>query len=80
MTPMKCPNGCDLTGNPIPEEHRSYYQEGATNFSRVIGNYDWYEDRTITWSCPDCGVVWTRLSSEKEPEFLQPIATKFSKE
>jgi hypothetical protein len=58
--PMSCPNNCDLTGDPIPEEHREYYSPETTNFSRVIGNYDWHKDRTVSWSCPDCEVVWDR--------------------
>jgi hypothetical protein len=63
-TPMSCPNNCDLTGDPIPDEHRDYYQEGSTHFSRAIGIYDWYKDRTVFWSCPDCKVTWDRFTKE----------------
>jgi hypothetical protein len=55
-----CPNGCDLTGKPIPEEHAGLFGEGVTHFSRALGRYDMERDRTVEWSCPDCGVVWPR--------------------
>lgn len=54
-----CPNGCDLTGAPIPEEHRHLYG-GKTHFSRRFGHYDMARDRTVSWSCPDCGITWPR--------------------
>lgn len=76
-TPMKCPNGCDLTGELIPGEYQDLYPPDVTNFSRVIGNYDWYEDRTISWLCPDCDIVWTRGGDDKEPPVLDNLVTKF---
>lgn len=82
MTPMQCPNGCDLTGPPIPEDHRELYYGGETHFSRVIGNYDWYEDRTVSWTCPDCETTWTRLppqEEEREPKFIQSLVTLFNR-
>jgi len=54
-----CPNGCDLRGDPIPEEHRHMYGD-VTHFSRMLGRYDLVLDRTVEWSCPDCGIVWPR--------------------
>lgn len=54
-----CPNGCDLTGKPIPERHRDMYG-GKTHFSRRIGLYDTARDRTTAWRCPDCGIEWPR--------------------
>jgi hypothetical protein len=36
------------------------YGEGTTHFSRMLGRYDPVLDRTVEWSCPDCGVVWPR--------------------
>jgi len=68
MTPMKCPNNCDLIGDPIPEEHREYYDGNATHFSRAIGIYDWNRDMTTSWSCPDCRVVWDRFNGGTIPE------------
>jgi hypothetical protein len=55
-----CPNGCDLRGNPIPEEHAGLYGEDVTHFSRAFGRYDMALDRTVEWSCPDCGICWPR--------------------
>jgi hypothetical protein len=55
----KCPNGCDLTGEPIPEGARHHYGD-KTHFSRCIGIYDHNRDRTVEWLCPDCGVRWPR--------------------
>jgi len=54
-----CPNGCDLTGGPIPEESQHLYG-GKTHFSRRVGYYDMTQDRTVSWSCPDCGLTWPR--------------------
>ena len=54
-----CPNGCDLRGDPIPEEHRDMYGD-ASHFSRAIGIYDLAKDRTVEWACPDCEVRWPR--------------------
>lgn len=56
-TPVRCPNGCDLTGSAIPEEQRHMYG-GATHYSDVIGIVE--NDRTVAWRCPDCGEEWPR--------------------
>jgi len=58
--PWTCPAGCDLRGDPIPEEYLELYGEGVTHFSRTLGRYDTILDRTVEWSCPDCGIVWPR--------------------
>ena len=55
-----CPNGCDLRGEPIPDEHRDLYGGDVTHFSRAIGFYDMARDRTVHWICPDCGLRWPR--------------------
>lgn len=60
MTPLECPKGCDLTGEKIPEKYKDLYGETSTHSSRVFGHYDTYEDRTVLWECPDCGIVWSR--------------------
>jgi hypothetical protein len=84
-SPMKCPNGCDLTGSPIPDEHREYYEPEATHFSRAIGIYDWYKDRTVSWSCPDCSVVWDRFTKyviedyEEEGRILPGLTKLFER-
>jgi hypothetical protein len=49
----------DLQGAPIPEKDRDFYG-GHTHFSRMIGNYDTFFDRSVSWSCPDCGGTWKR--------------------
>ncbi len=54
-----CPHGCDLTGEPIPHKDQPLFG-GKTHFSRRIGHYDQVYDRTVSWSCPDCGITWTR--------------------
>ena len=59
MTIYRCPDGCDLTGAPIPDNVRDHYGD-ATHFSRVVGHYDLMADRTVAWNCPDCGLTWSR--------------------
>lgn len=52
-----CPHcGAQLQGDPIPEQSRHLF--GATHFSRKIGVYDTYKDRTVEYQCPDCGQRW----------------------
>lgn len=53
-----CPRGCDLTGEQIPPRWRHMYREGATNYSRAIGEYDPLRDRTVRYTCPDCAESW----------------------
>lgn len=61
-----CPNGCDLQGDPIPQEYidKGYYAEGTTHYSRMIGvdgGWSGIYDGVIYWLCPDCGVRWHRF-------------------
>lgn len=58
-----CPNGCDLTGTPIPQEHidAGYYGKDSTHFSRKIGvSVRGVYDCTLYWMCPDCDIAWHR--------------------
>lgn len=70
---MMCPvNGCDLQGDPIPEEYRQkgYYgppETASTHYSNLIG----YEVRGVYdgvayWGCPMCGGTWHRFP-ESDP-------------
>lgn len=79
--PDSCPNGCDLKGAPIPDEWREYYASGTSNFSRVIGNYDWEKDVTVSWSCPDCGITWPRENVPvfDDGEFLPGLVHLFER-
>lgn len=53
--PYNCPHcKISLLGEPIPEEHKEHYAPGATHFKRELGRYDWDQDRTVEYSCPDC--------------------------
>ena len=70
-----CPNGCDLSDQPIPQEHidAGYYVAGLTHFSRmigvaVIGVYD----GVLFWVCPDCDVAWQRFDDDYMRELAQP--------
>lgn len=57
----ECPKcKADLTGVPIPEEHKQYFGD-ATHFSRRISIYDLKRDRTTKYKCPDCGHEWSRI-------------------
>lgn len=50
--------GCrsDLRGEPIPEEHRRYYNPDATHYSKVVGvEYAGGFDGISEWMCPVCG-------------------------
>lgn len=52
-----CPHcGADLTGKPIPEDVRQYFD--GDYFSRKIAIYHISMDRVVEWSCPDCRKVW----------------------
>lgn len=44
----------DFDGGPIPEDIRQHYSP-PYRWSRRIGIYDRFSDRTIEWECPDCG-------------------------
>jgi hypothetical protein len=60
MTPTECPKcKADLRGADIPPSQQGAYG-GETHFTRVIGIYDRYKDRTTHWRCPDCGHEWER--------------------
>ena len=61
-----CPNGCDLRGEPIPQEYiDAGYYGTKTHYSRMIGieNPRVY-DGVIAWHCPDCGLTWPRPGFE----------------
>jgi hypothetical protein len=61
-----CPNGCDLTGVPIPQEYidAGLYPSGRTHYSRMIGVEvrDVY-DGVLFWRCPDCKIAWPRFAA-----------------
>ena len=54
-----CPNGDDLTGEPIPTEYiEAGYYGSNTHYSRMIGYIDPFGyDGVLFWICPDCGVT-----------------------
>lgn len=61
-----CPNGCDLQGEPIPQEYidAGHYGKGVTHYSRIIGvEHPEKYDGVWFWLCPDCGVRWGGASS-----------------
>lgn len=74
-----CPNGCDLTGDPIPQEtiDKGYFGD-ATHFSRMIGVsvQGWY-DCILYWACPDCDATWHRWPAGTK-EYI--AAKRFMKE
>lgn len=54
-----CPHcNTNLQGELIPIEQQESY--GATHFTRKIGIYDRWSDRTVKWKCPDCRGEWDR--------------------
>lgn len=70
-----CPNGHDLTGDPIPQEYidAGYYTSGATHYSRMIGYIDPFGyDGILFWICPDCGIKWPRFD-EPDPRYYAAI-------
>jgi hypothetical protein len=74
MSKDVCINGCDLTGDPIPQEYidKGYYGEGITHYSRMIGidggRLGIY-DGVIAWTCPDCGAIWNRFSDPNDRRY-----------
>jgi len=73
---MICPKcNSNLEGGLIYEHFLKEYEDeekalqtaqmyGATkttgHWGRQIGIYDFYEDRTVGYRCPDCGHEWSR--------------------
>lgn len=56
-----CPNGCDLRGEPIPEENLHLYN-GVTHYSKVLGYVmPGIYDGVLYWACPVCGLRWPRF-------------------
>lgn len=53
---LKC--GVSLRGAKVAKKSQHLY--GVTHFGREIGNYSMKEDRTVSWSCPDCGHQWLK--------------------
>ena len=64
--PQKCPKcNADFTGEPIPKKYRDAgYYGNATHYGRVIGLYDFWEDRVTYYQCPDCKHKWKRNLAE----------------
>jgi hypothetical protein len=61
-----CPNGHDLTGDPIPQEYidAGHYSPGTTHYSRMIGvEIRGVYDGVLYWLCPDCGIKWPRFEN-----------------
>lgn len=65
MATDTCPKGCDLRGQPIPQEYidKGYYGENPpTHYSRMVGvEIRGVYDGVVGWYCPDCGHKWVRL-------------------
>ena len=55
----KCPNGCNLQGELIPEGDRHHFGD-ATHFSRTICVELPFYDGGAYYTCPDCKVNWHR--------------------
>ncbi|MGE8081386.1 hypothetical protein [Peribacillus loiseleuriae] len=54
-----CPHcNANLQGESILKSQQEAY--GSTHFSRKIGVYDFFKDRTVKWTCPDCQGEWDR--------------------
>ena len=59
--PSHCPKcGVSFKGTRIPLRYRKHYEEGATHFSLLIGQYDMVQDRTVAWTCYKCKQTWKR--------------------
>lgn len=58
----RCPHcDTDLTGSPIPVEHRDSHYGGSTHYSRTVGiEVRGVYDGVLFWTCPDCGLAWHR--------------------
>lgn len=55
-----CPHcNANLNAEPIPLKHRHMFGM-QKYFSRKIGIYDMYKDRTVEHMCPDCEKRWAR--------------------
>lgn len=69
-----CPNGCDLTGEPIPQEYidKGYYGN-HTHYSRMIGvEVPWVYDGVLYWKCPDCNIAWPRFP-DTDPRYQKAL-------
>jgi hypothetical protein len=55
----KCPNGCNLQGELIPEKDRQHFGT-ATHFSKAICVELPFYDGGAYYTCPDCKVNWHR--------------------
>ena len=55
----KCPNGCNLQGELIPEKDRHHFGD-ATHFSRTICVELPFYDGGAYYTCPDCKINWHR--------------------
>ena len=55
----KCPNGCNLQGELIPEKDRQHFGT-ATHFSRTICVELPFYDGGAYYTCPDCKINWHR--------------------
>lgn len=60
-----CPEcNADLRGDQIPPEQADSYAgeyiDGKKYFSKWIGIYDLYQDRTVAWMCPECKKEYKR--------------------
>lgn len=65
-----CP-ACEgnLVGDPIPQEYRHHYGEGATHYRLVVGvEYEYGDpyryDGVSEWRCPHCGYREGRWSGK----------------
>ena len=65
--PDHCPHcGASFQGDPVQEKDRKYFGD-ITHFSRLIGYFNLYTDRTEQYICPDCRyVVWDITNEKKE--------------
>lgn len=76
-----CPKcNADFRGKEIPMEHRSFYPDGLTHYSRIIGvEYPEIYDGIIAWRCPDCRSMFPRfpLSLYESDSRLKEISKRF---
>ena len=77
-----CPNGCDLQGEPIPQEYidKGYYGN-STHYSRLMG-YDFpgIYDGVLIWACPDCELAWPRFTEGRLHDKAQEMIKSWNKE
>lgn len=81
MNEYTCPNGCDLLGDPIPQEaiDAVWYGPGVTHFNRRVGlEVRGVYDGVLIWYCPDCDVKWPRFGKPdwRHKEAMRLIAAK----